>query len=60
MLRNKVSLVPEGDNRVRGDDVPATFDDGSATKTVDGVGTPHKWLSRNSSIRSEKNAFVEL
>ena len=30
----------EGDNRVpMNDDVPATFDDGSTTKTVDGVGT---------------------
>ncbi len=30
----------EGDSRVpMNDDVPATFDDGSTTKTVDGVGT---------------------
>ena len=30
----------EGDSRVpMNDDVPATFDDGSTTKTVEGVGT---------------------
>ena len=33
-------VFTEGDSRVpMNDDVPATFDDGSATKTVDGVGT---------------------
>ena len=34
------SIFTEGDSRVpMNDDVPATFDDGSTTKTVDGVGT---------------------
>ena len=33
-------IFTEGDSRVpMNDDVPATFDDGSTTKTVDGVGT---------------------
>ena len=33
-------VFTEGDSRVpMNDDVPATFDDGSTTKTVDGVGT---------------------
>ena len=46
------------------DDVPATFDDGSTTKTVDGVGTytvaadgtvtfvPEKIIRRNSTSRN--------
>ncbi len=43
----------EGDSRVpMNDDVPATFDDGSTTKTVDGVGTYTVASRRNSNLCS--------
>ncbi len=43
----------EGDSRVpMNDDVPATFDDGSTTKTVDGVGTYTVAARRNSNLRT--------
>ena len=42
-------VFTEGDSRVpMNDDVPATFDDGSTTKTVDGVGTYTGSPRRNS------------
>ena len=47
-------VFTEGDSRVpMNDEVPATFDDGSTTKTVEGVGT-YTVARRNSDICTRK------
>ena len=53
-------VFTEGDSRVpMNDDVPATFDDGSTTKTVEGRWYLYSSSRRNSYIRTEKSFVGE-